>query len=205
MPSVSWCRKMAVSLHHRWILLAQLIAVCSFPAASIAQQPLTPQLPAPPPMRFVSRDERSQLSVAKDLKARLRVTIELAEVHLTRAEEFTTQKKFDQASEELGRYLGLIDDARMVLAALIRDKDSTRDLNRRFDIALRAQVPRLAVIRRTTPATYAGHIKSAEDFARDTRTQALESFYGQSVLRDDDDNKKKPDPNKDSSGVPKRP
>jgi hypothetical protein len=105
----------------------------------------------------------------------------------------------------VGRYLGLIDDARQALTALTQDKNSTRDLNRRFDIALRSQVPRLAVMRRTTPAAYASHLKTAEDFARDTRTAALESFYGESVLREDTEGQKKPDTNKDPLGVPKRP
>ena len=196
---------MAISLHHRWIFLAQILAVCSLPTGLMAQQPLTPQLPAPPPMRFVSHDERTQISSAKDPKARLRVTIEMAEMHLSRAEGFTEQKKYDSALEEVGRYLGLIEDARQVLASLTRDKNSTRDLNRRFDIALRSQVPRLAVMRRTTPAAYAGHLKTAEDFARDTRTEALESFYGESVLREDTDGQKKPDTTKDPLGAPKRP
>jgi hypothetical protein len=179
-------------LSQYWFLLAQIVVVCSIPASLFAQ-PRTPQMPAPPPMRFVSRDERSQLVATKDLKSRLRTTLELAEAHLGRAEESTTQKKFEQASEELGRYLGLIDDARQLLGALDRDRNSTRDLYRRFDIALRAQVPRLAVMRRTTPADYAVHLKAAEEFARETRTEALESFYGHSVLREDPDNQKKPE------------
>ena len=192
------------SLGQRWFFLAQIIALCSIPA-SLCAQPRSPQMPAPPPMRFVSREERSQLTATRDPKSRLHTTIDLAEVHLSRAEDFTSQKKFDQASEELGSYLGLIDDARQVLRALNRDKNSTRDLYRRFDIALRRQVPRLAVMRRTTPADYASHIKAAEEFARDTRTEALESFYGHSVLREDVDKEKKPDQTKDGPGGNKRP
>ena len=145
-------------------------------------------------MRFVSRDERSQLAATKDVKSRLRTTIELAESHLSHAEESTTQKKFDQALEELGSYLGLIDDARQVLGALDRGRNSTRDLYRHFDIALRAEVPRLAVMRRTTPADYAVRLKAAEEFTRETRTEALDSFYGNSVLREDPSSEKKPEP-----------
>jgi len=195
---------MPIRLGQHWFLLAQILVVCSIPASSFAQ-PRSPQMPAPPPMRFVSRDERSQLSATKDLKSRLRTTIELAEAHLGRAEESTSQKKFDQASEELGRYLGLIDDARQVLGSLDRERNATRDLYRRFDIALRAQVPRLAVMRRTTPAYYAINLKAAEEFARDTRTEALDSFYGHSVLREDPDNLKKQDQNRDAPVGSKRP
>lgn len=184
---------MAALRSQHWFLLAQVLAACSIPATLFAQ-PRSPQMPAPPPMQFVSRDERSQLTATRDLKSRLRTTLDLAEAHLGRAEDSTTQKKFDQASEELGRYLGLIDDVRQVLGTLDRDRNATRDLYRRFDIALRAQVPRLAVMRRTTPADYAIHLKAAEEFVRQTRTEALESFYGHSVLRDDPDDPKKPEP-----------
>lgn len=195
---------MAALRGQHWFLLAQIVVACSIPASFFAQ-PRSPQMPVPPPMRFVSRDERSQLATTKDLKARLRISLELAESHLSRAEESTGQKKFDQASEELGRYLGLIDDARRVLGALDRDRNSTRDLYRRLDIALRAQIPRLAVMRRTTPADFAVHLKAGEEFVRETRSEALESFYGHSVLRDDPDNQKKPQPNKEIPEGTKRP
>jgi len=188
---------MFVSLRYRWLLLAQVIAVCLVPSASFAQQPRSPRMPAPPPMRFVSRDERTLLTATRDMKARLRTSLELAEAHLTRAEGSTTGKNFDFASEEVGRYLGLIEDVRQVLRELNRDKNSTRDLYRRFEIAMRAHLPRLAVMRRTTPADYAGHIKTAEEFARDARSEALDSFYGHSVLREGAENEKKPDQTKE--------
>jgi len=181
---------MPASSNHNWTSLVYGILICSAPFAVLAQQPHSPQMPAPPPMKFVSRDERSQLTAARDPKSRVKTTIELAEDHLSRAEDLTSQKKYDGASEELGSYLGLIDDARDFIGAMNRDKNSTRDLYRRLDISLRAHVPRLAVMRRTTPAEYAVNIKAAEEYTRDTRTEALESFYGHTVLREDPNVKK---------------
>ena len=159
-----------------------------------AQQPRIPQMPAPPPMRFVSRAERSQLETAKDPKSRLRSTMSLAEVHLERTENFTAQKKFDEAALELGGYLGLIGDMRAFITTLNRDKGSTRDIYRHFEIAVRPHIPRLAVVRRDTPASYAGNIKDAEEYVKDTRSEALDSFYGHSVLRE-------PEPEKKSEGL----
>lgn len=135
-------------------------------------------------MRFVPRDERSQLTGAKDSKMRVRLSLELADARLTRIEELTSQKHFELASEALGNYLGLIEDAKHFIGSLIQDKNSTRDLYRRLDIALRAHIPRLAVARRATPNEYAVHLKTAEEFARTTRSEALESFYGNTVLRE---------------------
>ncbi|MGQ0762282.1 MAG: hypothetical protein ACT4OT_09765 [Acidobacteriota bacterium] len=166
-------------------------------------QPLTPQLPTPPPMRFVAREDRSQLTTTRDSKARVKLTIELAEARLRHMEALTSHKEFEKASEVLGTYLGLIEDAMRFIGGMPRDKNSTRDLYRRLDIALRAQIPRLAVMRRDTPSDYSIHLKTAEEFARNTRTEALESFYGHTVLREDPE--KKADANKATPQDNKRP
>jgi hypothetical protein len=135
-------------------------------------------------MRFVSRTERSQLDAAKDPKSRLRSTIKLAEDRLLRAENLTTQKAYEEASTELGGYLGLIGDLRAFVATLEHDKGSTRDMYKHLEIAVRPHIPRLAVLRRSTPASYAVHLKDAEEYIKDTRAEALDSFYGHSVLRE---------------------
>jgi hypothetical protein len=194
---------MPISLSYYWASLKPGILICVLSLSALAQQPRSPQLPAPPPMRVVSRDERSQLTAARDPKARLRTSIDLAALRLTRTEEFTSAKKFDQASEVLGGYLGLIDNVRGYLGSMDRDKGSTRDLYRHLEIALRAHIPRLAVMRRSTPAAYAGNLKAAEEYIRDARSDALDSFYGHSVLREDPV-VKKPEAPRDPEGA-KRP
>src|SRR5204863_8859855 len=108
---------MSVPLRYGSIFLLQLIGACALSTLTPAQ-PQTPRLPAPPPMRLVSRSERSQLDEARDGKARLHATITLAEEHLTHAENLTTQKKFDEASAEVGSYLGLIGDLRDYISKL---------------------------------------------------------------------------------------
>lgn len=135
-------------------------------------------------MRFVAHEDKSQLTNAKDAKARVRLTIELADSRLTRMEGLTSQKNFAQASEVLGNYLALIENAMHFMGSMPQDKNNTRDLYRRLDIALRAQIPRLAVMRRDTPADYSVHLKAAEEFVRNARSQALDSFYGHTVLRE---------------------
>ena len=178
-------------------------AVLACALATSAQQPRSPRLPAPPPMRCVSASERSELIAAKDPKSRVRATIDLAVMRLTRSEELTSQQKFDRASEELGGYLGLIDNVRAFISGLNREKGSTRDLYRHLEINLRAHIPRLAVMRRSTPAEYSGNLKDAEEYLREARAEALDSFYGQSVLRDAPA-EKKPESTKDIDGI-KRP
>ena len=155
-------------------------------------------------MRFVSRVERTQLDAAREPKARLRATIKLAEDRLTRAETLTTQKAFDEASIEIGGYLGLIGDLRAYIATLDKEKGSTRDLNRHMEISVRPHIARIAVIRRSTPATYATHLKDAEEYVKETRSEALDSFYGHSVLREPSPQEKAQTP-KDPPDPSKRP
>jgi hypothetical protein len=141
-------------------------------------------MPSPPPMRFVSRSERSQINADSNPKARLKATMLLAEDHLARAEALTEAKKFDAASAEVGCYLGLLNDLRDFMNAMDVNKGSTRDLFRHFEIGVRTHLPRFAVMRRTTPVEYALHLKDAEEYIKDARAAALDSFYGQSVLRE---------------------
>jgi hypothetical protein len=185
---------MPQSSNQNWPALFYLI-VLSCPLAAGGQERPISQMPAPPPMKFVSRDERSQLTAARDAKSRVKLAVELAEGHLASAEQLTQQKKFESALEELGSYLGLIDDALDFIGELNPDKNSTRDLYRHVETNLRRHLPRLAVMRRITPAEYAMNIKAAEEHARDARAEALDSFYGHTVFREGTNEKKSSKPN----------
>src|SRR5689334_25415942 len=99
---------MSVSLRNQSIVFLQMIAACAFVSSAAAQDPQLPHLPAPPPMHFVSKSDRSQLDGSHDPKDRLRASMNLATEHLTRAENSTNDKKFDDALAELGAYMGVI-------------------------------------------------------------------------------------------------
>lgn len=139
---------------------------------------------APPPLKIITRPERSQLNESKDAKARVKTTIELAETHLANAENHTSQHDYDKAAAEAGMYWALVEDAFSFMKTMERDNNRRRDLYKRLELALRAHGPRLSTIRRSTPAEYAVWIKEIEDFARKGRTEALNSFYGNTVIRD---------------------
>ena len=138
---------------------------------------------APPPPKVISNEERSRIDQTKD-KDRIRTTLELAEARLAKAQSLTEQHEFHAASSELGRYAALIEDAFGYLSTMTRDRNKTRDLYKRLELALRAHGPRITSIRRVTPLEYAVWIKQLEDFARKGRTEALNSFYGHTVVRD---------------------
>jgi hypothetical protein len=139
---------------------------------------------APPPVRVITLPERDEINEAKEPKARLKVTLELAENRLLKVEQATHEHNYENASGELGRYWALIENALAYLRGMPPDKDKTRDLYKRLELALRAHGPRLTTLRRSTPLEYAVWIKNVEEVARKGRTEALESFYGHTVFRE---------------------
>ena len=166
----------------------KLLALCFLPLVilCLADQAHAQEnhlMPAPPPMKFISSNERSQLSATHDTKSRIRANLELAETRLQHAEEMTSAQRYDDAASDLGCYQGLMEDALHFLADT-GNPGKLRDLYKRVELSLRAHAPRLEAMRRATPVEYAVNIKAIMDFTRDARTEALNAFYGNTVLRE---------------------
>ena len=181
----------------RFIALAAhllLLAFVCIPAvnAQETQPEATPQatpqatpLPAPPPFKMIVKEEREAIELqSRDSGKRLKLIIEFAGGHLVRAEQHTARENFEAASAEIGMYHALIESALAFLSTVKRDSNKTRDLYKRLELSLRADGPRLTAMRRITPLEYAVWIKKVEDYAREGRTEALNSFYGHTVVRD---------------------
>jgi hypothetical protein len=160
-----------------------LLAVCVH-TVTAQEAPVVQQPSAPPPVKLITKEDRARLTAAKDDKARLRITIEIAEGHLGDAERRSAAEDFDAAASALGKYHALIENALTFLGAMSRDQNRTRDLYKRLELALRGHGPRLTAIRRITPLEYAVWVKQLEEFARKGRTEALNSFYGTTVLKE---------------------
>jgi hypothetical protein len=177
MKSQLSCRMLVVS--SCCLLFASALFVAP---QALGQDMRLPLIAAPPPMKFVPRNERAQLSSAHDAKSRTRAAIELAEARLSRAEELTATQQFEAASAELGVYQGLVDDALYYLGELKTGKDKMRDTYKRLELALRAHCSRIEAIRRITPSEYAVNIKAICECTRNARAQALNGFYGDTVM-----------------------
>jgi len=165
-------------------VLAPIVLLAAFAIPALAQDPQYPQLPAPPPLKVIPKEERAQLQAETDTKDRLKLTMQFALAHLETAERHTAQSNFEQASVEVGTYHALVENALNLLAALKRDSTRTRDAYKRLELSLRAHGPRLTAMRRITPIEFAVWMKKTEDFARDGRTEALNSFYGHTVVKE---------------------
>jgi hypothetical protein len=172
-------RTLILTAHLLLLAFVFVPAVC----AQEAQPEPTP-LTAPPPFKTILKEERAQIEQTKDSGKRLRLTIDLAAVHLGQAEQQTAQTNYDAAAAEVGMYHALIENALEFLSTFKRDSNKTRDLYKRLELALRSHGPRLTAMRRTTPLEFAVWIKKVEDYAREGRTEALNSFYGHTVVRE---------------------
>ena len=162
-----------------------LLAFVCVPAVNAQDaQPQPTPLPAPPPFKMIVKEERAAIEQSKDSGRRLKLTIEYAGGHLMRAEQHTARENYEAASAEIGMYHALIESALEFLSTFKRDSNKTRDLYKRLELSLRADGPRLTAMRRVTPLEFAVWIKQVEDFARAGRTEALNSFYGHTVVRD---------------------
>jgi hypothetical protein len=186
------------------LFFIQALFLVVFCAPSVlGQDPQITQLNAPPPIKAIPKEERTQIEDAKDPKNRLKITIDLSGSHLSLAEKYTAQPNYEAASREVGMYHALIENALSFLASLKRDANKTRDLYKRLELTLRADGPRLTSMRRTTPLEFAVRIKEVEDFAREGRIEALNSFYGHTVVRDDKGDTEKPNEKPKESPTPK--
>jgi hypothetical protein len=170
-----------------WSALLLLLIFACVPAAQAQDPQATPQptpLTAPPPFKMIVKEERAAIEQTNDNSRRLKLTIEYASAHLTRAEQHTSREDYEVASTEIGMYQALIENALLFLRTLKRDSNKTRDLCKRLELSLRADGPRLTAMRRITPLEFAVWIKQVEDFAREARTEALNTFYGHTVVRE---------------------
>lgn len=146
---------------------------------------------APPPMKFVPRTEREQLSSIMDAKAHTREALALAEERLARAEQLTAGQQYEAAAEELGIYQGLIEDALHFLGkSMSGNGNKSRDIYKYLDLTLHTHCTRLEAIRRVTPSEYAVNVKTICEYARDVRASALNSFFGDTVIKETSGNEK---------------
>ena len=159
-------------------LCALIGFIISIAPATLAQDKGLQFLPAPPPFKFVSRNERTQLDAARDTKMRMRATLEMAEARLSSAEQLTAGHQYDAACEQLGSYQGLIENLLSFLNEREPRKNKIRDILKRFELALRAHSPRIEAIRRITPSEHAVNVKAILDFAYRARTETLNYFFG---------------------------
>ncbi|MEO6655244.1 MAG: hypothetical protein ABIO36_04110 [Pyrinomonadaceae bacterium] len=137
---------------------------------------------APPPLKVVSKDERTRLDAQTDIKSRTKLALDLMQTRLTAAEMLTTGEDFDGVFRELGVFQGLMDSGVDYLTKLDTGNGKVLDNFKRLEIAFRGFGPRLEAIRRDMPPRYEDYIVKLMKYLREARIKAIDPQFADTVV-----------------------
>jgi hypothetical protein len=162
------------------------IALCLLAGVNAgAQETPEEQVPAnlaPPPLKILSKEEKSALDASSDLKDRTKLSLELMEARLKKAEELNTDERYNALLSELGGFQALMDDALKYLNRNDDGRGKVMNTFKKFEMSLRAFTPRLELIRREMPERFEYHVRKILIFLRDTRSKAVEPLFSNTVV-----------------------
>lgn len=136
----------------------------------------------PPPLKVLSKDERKALDVESDSRKRTRLSIDLMDKRLAKAEGLAAASAYRAMFFELGVFEGLMEDTLRFLRK--NNRGSGRDLDnfKRFEIALRGFTPRIELLRRGSPPRYDGYLTSLQRELREARAEAVKPLFADTVV-----------------------
>ena len=172
-----------------WRMMFPRVAIASFLlvfcGSAWGQQPSNMPDVAPPPLKIISKEERSRLEAQSDPKKRTALSLEIGEMHMASAEADYSKGDFDSMYKELGIFQGVIENC---LDFLVKnDTGSGKMLNsfKKLEIGLRSYAPRIENIRRDVPLNYEPYLRTLIKNLREARTKAVEPFFGTTVVPDE--------------------
>ena len=183
----------SVRLKPKCCFLLLLVSMFVFPSVSYAQDvdfssPPAQEIPKdaePPPLKVISKEEREKLSKETKIKNRTRLSLELMNFRLQRAEQFNTKNQHKEMFKELGKFHALIDNALWFLKRNNTGKGAVLHNFKRLEIGLRAFLPRLELIRRELPLNFEYYVRTLIVNVRDARSKAVDPIFGNTVLPKD--------------------
>lgn len=159
------------------------LAFSDAPAQTDANAQRADDVTGAPPLRYVPDDVRRQLEAeARDVKARTKLALQLAEDRLARASAASDADRFEDCTNELGVYEAIVADTIRYVQTSGRTGNKLRDTFKRIELTLRSHVPRIETLRRGLPEAHAVYAKATIDFVRMQRDEALSSFYDDSII-----------------------
>ena len=152
----------------------------SFSLLSVLAQD-DPEL-APPPLRTVTKDEKTKLNGESDIKLRTILALNMMSLRLMNAEDLNLKADFDGMFRELGGFHGLLDFTLDFLK--LQDTNNKRALDnfKRLELGLRGFSPRLEAIHRDLPVRYEDYVRKLLVFVREARTKAVEPLFSNTVV-----------------------
>jgi len=138
----------------------------------------------PPPLKILSKAEKSQIEAATEIKQRTKLALELMEARLLSAEGFSAKEEYREMFIELGGFHALVDNTLDFLDS--KNTDSGKVLNnfKRIELSLRKYITRLELIRRNLANRYELYVRRLVRYIRDARTKAVEPLFDDTVVPD---------------------
>jgi hypothetical protein len=147
-----------------------------------AQEEIIPTNLAPPVVKAISKEEKTALAAVTDIKDRTKLALDLMEARLKKAEALYTQESYNATLVELGGFHALMDDAIRYLNSNNNGGGKAMNNFKKFEMALRAFMPRIEIIRRDLPERFEYHVRTLLITVRDTRAKAVEPFFSTTIL-----------------------
>lgn len=159
-----------------------LLAAYSLPLTAYAQPEQQFPDTAPPPLKVISKTEKSQLGALTDIKERTKLALELMEVRLVKAEGLNASEQFPEMFVELGGFHALVDNTIDFLNE--KNNNSGKVLNnfKRMELSLRKYITRLELIRRDLPIKFELYVRRLVKYIREARTKAVEPLFDDTVV-----------------------
>jgi len=162
-----------------------LTAHCLLLAAHAQTEEQPDDIIAPPPLKALSKTEKSQIAAANDMKERTKLALALMEARLLNAESFSTKEQYREMFDELGGFHALVDNTLNFLKRNNNNSGKVLNNYKRIELSLRKYITRLELIRRELPIKYESYVRQLTKYIRDARTEAVEPLFDDSVVPSD--------------------
>ncbi|HTH52162.1 MAG TPA: hypothetical protein VL501_09525 [Pyrinomonadaceae bacterium] len=153
-----------------------------FGSLPVLAQPDDPDS-APPPIKLIPKDEKSQLAAQANLKDHTKTALGLMDFHLAAAEKLMNAGDPTGAFRELGSFEALIDDSLAFLGRDDRYSGKVLDSFKKLEIGFRAFMPRLETVRRGLPLECDEYVRNLMHNLRDARAKAVDTMFSDNVVK----------------------
>jgi len=133
---------------------------------------------APPPLKILSKDEKTALEAENQAKGRTSLTLNLMEARLKAAELCHSNEDYFAMYQELGGFQALLDNQLEFLLQNSTTSNKAITGLKKFEINLHAFAPRIELLRRDVPSAYEPYLKSLLKYLSEAREKALEPLFG---------------------------
>jgi hypothetical protein len=106
------------------------------------------------------------------------------EQRLKEAETLYSREQYREMFDKLGSFQALVDNTLDFLKQNDNGRGKVLNNFKRFEMSLRAFLPRLELIRRELPTQFEPYVRNLAKYVRDARSKAVEPFFDNSIVKD---------------------